>query len=163
MNTSPTTVRRVRSLADVRAKQISRRGLPGPMFRVRERDETILRHCREAITAAGMCRRSGIPDTGLLLLRGVFPVLLGLVHRRCVGGTASPGQMIENLYAIKYLGDPEYTLLTAAVAGLSEYGSRRCTAAALRGSLFLYKVVVSGIVDELPDDEQAQLLARADQ
>lgn len=135
----------------MKIKPISKTQLPGSFVDGQQRDQKVLHKCREVITLAGTCRRSGSPDTALQLLRGVFPVLLAYVHARFVGGRRciSPGAMVEDLSSNGIIEDEGRVLLTSATSGFTEFASGRSVADAMRACLFLWKIICSSEYQQL--------------
>lgn len=76
-----------------------------------------------------VCRHVGSPDVGLLVGRSLFPVLLGMIHRRLATnsqhGDRSLSQMLEDLFSEDIIDDMTHVNLRRAAAALGDFGSGR--------------------------------------
>ena len=98
-------------------------------FTVDERETKLATFITQGLTTMHVCRHIGSPDVGLLVGRSLFPVLLGMVHRRLATdsqhGGRSLSQMLEDLYAQGIIDDMTHVNLRRAAAALGDFGTGR--------------------------------------
>lgn len=112
-------------MASSRKKKTTKR----TFFTSEERELQLGTFTSQGLTTMHVCRHSGCPDAGLLVGRSLFPVLLGMVHRRLATGSQHSGrslsQMLEDLYSQDIIDDMTHVNLRRAAAALGDFGTGR--------------------------------------
>ena len=96
-------------------------------FTRHERDERVKLFINHAINSMHVCRHAGTPETGLLIARSAFPILVSEIHavlcERRYGQSVS--RQLDDLRAAGHISESILNELRSGAAALGEYGSPR--------------------------------------
>ncbi|WP_430454724.1 hypothetical protein [Rhodopirellula europaea] len=108
------------------------------------RDQSLIRHCRSAVTMAGTLRKSGRPEHAMTILSGTLPVQLELVQKGLVGRKESGGcaGMIESLRTAGKLSPEQFSIIREGLKAVG-HGSGRDIHAAIDAGLTLHRILCS--------------------